>query len=901
MGPQITVGAGPLRGSFGGQAIHEEFQDWDAYSVKGLDPENDQRFYADGKNSSRDLVAFYSHRNQDDVFLRVDFRDLAYGAEVDGLDLVVLIDFAPGGQSQVPLLGLNTAMPFECALIIRDTQNFEISDGQGTVLADPANNSADFLGTYMRSDLDALETGFKSSVLTNLGWNGVDALRFQVFTLKDGEAQVADAFLEIDARDGSLDQHCEEHWTAGRAHFASVTVGNRAVLNASLWNALIHDANKQSSRGTPAGLHRSLETHTLLQVPLNIHMSGAFMSGLLWSSSNQAEQDGPAFIQRVREFFDGQIDNGEGAFIPGTFADHMMPYFENKNGFGANSRLMAMTQKLYKKVLGVNSGPMFWSSERVLRGQTFEDILKDEHGQATGFEFTVLDHLTHIGEWFGYGEVFNSVKTHKINRINGVGCFLINHGPSQFQFEPQDGGANDNLRRLFLIKAMDPDQEQVIVTAADWEVLSGNKDPNKADQYFDSLRWMANRAWIEIVTLEDIAQRQWGEVDRGFDATLKPVASDWLHHASEQNYDNWYYGHPLEESFASHIPELRPGQNHARAMGDVATRGTLFGDSWFEVSSAPPGRLQELAEMVFASALYRTAWHSEDMHNLHRNAQGGYDVPDQTRDNIIGFAYGLQTHIGDSAIVARAAHWAASVNLSSQSQAVKEDVDLDGEDEYLLFNDRLFAVFENDGGRLKAAFVRDQLTSEGYLIIGSLMSFPGGRGAVEFEGDENSNTNRNSFLKDWWLSNPGTNQYVNDDYIAQVNSASSSWTFQSSDQKISKTVELLADRLIVRYNVDPNAGKLYIRGSFSPNLKTLAEKGQQALQVQDNGQSVTFTTTDQQSVDVELEYASQGHNSTYNASASDGKASSPRTVAYSQMVEVFGSGQFSFAIRARVR
>ncbi|MDF1666966.1 MAG: hypothetical protein P1V97_34805, partial [Planctomycetota bacterium] len=837
--PTITVGAGPLIGRLGTQDFFEEFQDWDAYSVKGIDREQDSRPYSDGFNSSRDIVAFYARQQGDELFFRVDLRDLQFGAEATGLDITVLIDFQNGGATRFPGMTLLTAFPYELAIRVLDTQVMEVLDGSGQVVA--ISGQPTIVGSYFRADLDSIEFGIKKSLLTAQGWNGTDALKYQMATSKDGELRIADAFLEQDFYDGRLDQQVLETWVAGQAKIASITVGNRAVLNADTWKDMLFKDSATSSRGTNPGLERTLETHTMFQTPLNVHMSGAFTTGIAWASDSDARKDGPAFLSRLKQFWDNQAGNGEGAFIPGFFADHMLPYFENANGNAANALLMKQTREIYQEMLSTVPSKIFWTPERVIRGQSFKDILEDENGQPTGHSFTVIDQLTHIGEWFGYGEVFASPKTYKINRINGVGCFLINHGPNEWLLQPEDGGANSNLRRLLMLKAKDTDQEQVLVTCHDWEVLSGNKNPETLESYHQTQRWMANRPWIEVVSLEDIASRGWVEVERGNDVSLPTVSNDWLHHATESNYDNWFYGHPLEESFVSLRPEVRAGQPHARRMGDVASRGTLLGDAWFEASSAPAGNLGKLSQWVFAAALYRVAWHSEDMHSLTRDAQGAYSNPDVSRDQMIGFSYGLQTHIGDAAVIARAARWAASTSLVAKAEAKQEDVDLDGEQEFLLFNDKVFYVFENDGARIKSAFVRDPLTGEAYLFLGNPLSFTGGRKDVEWEGDENANTDRNSMLKDWWLSNPGTNKYVNDGFVATITTATQTgagWNFVSSDQVVKKTVELNGDSLSVTYDLDPAAGNIYVRGSVAPMLTTLVKKGQAALSQSDDGQAV---------------------------------------------------------------
>ena len=899
--PSITIGPGPVLGTIGSQTFHEDFQDWDHFSLKGLDNLDDSRIDVDRLEASRDIVGVYIHEDTDRFVFRVDLVDLEYGAETNNLDIVVLFDWFPGGRTDLPHgITDTTACPWDMQLTVFDTQSFEAVNAGNNVMLSDLIYPSDWLGSYFRADLDAVEFGIKKEVLRRSGWTGLP-LKFQVFTVKDGATRIADAHLEVDALDRVLDQQIDPAWTAGRAHFSPVVVANRAILKAPLFNEMVADPNRVSSRGTVAGFHRTLDTHAIFDRPLNVHMSGAFLAGLNWASTSDPGTDGPAFVQRLRGFFDGNPLNGEGAFIPGSFADQILPFFENRIGQGANGAMMRQTAALTTRLLGHGPTQMVWTPEMVIRGRTFIDLLEDDQGRDTGHSATVLDMLTHLREWYGEAEL-TSNRAYKINAINGVRVFFHDPGLTAWQFQPRDGGLHPELRRLFHVKASQADQEQAVVTVADWEQASGNKNPETADAYNDSLRWIANHPWIEVATLEDLAGRGWSEIDRGTDLSLPTTSNDWLHHATVGNYDNWYYGHSLEESFAGLRPEVRPGLPHARILGDVGTRGTLLGDAWFEATTAPAGNLAELSRMVFAAGLYRTAWHSEDMHNLSRNPLGEYIEPDTTRDTIIGFAYGLQTHVGDAAVVARAARWSASTTLTATATAVMEDVDLDGEDEAILFNDKLFAVFEPTGGRVKALFARDPMTGEGYLVSGSLLAFTGGRKPVDHEGDTNASTDRDSLLKDWWLSNPGTNQYVNDHYVAQVSSSTMGFRFTSSDGAVVKEVELDGDSLEVEYQLDPSAGNLYLRGSVSPFTAALVTEGQAAMTESDDGQVLSFTTTrGATTVAVDLDYASPGYSASLNSQASDGHASGPRTRAFSRMVELYGSGTFRFAIRARVR
>ena len=73
---------------------------------------------------------------------------------------------------------------------------------------------------------------------------------------------------------------------------------------------------------------------------------------------------------------------------------------------------------------------------------------------------------------------------------------------------------------------------------------------------------------------------QWGSVARGTSLSLPNVSKDFIDHATEENYDNWYNGSALEESLKTKIFNIRTGVALPTALRPV----------WVPaVSSIPPG------------------------------------------------------------------------------------------------------------------------------------------------------------------------------------------------------------------------------------------------------------------------------------------------------------------------
>src|SRR5579859_2892441 len=128
----ITIGQGPAIGTDKrGTVWYQEFQDWSNNDVRVVSPNNDELILNDGYDSSRDLIAFYSHDGgatgsggDGNYYFRLDFFDLALNAENGNLDVYVLIDCASGGTNALPdgVQG-TTDHPWNVAVKVYDSVN----------------------------------------------------------------------------------------------------------------------------------------------------------------------------------------------------------------------------------------------------------------------------------------------------------------------------------------------------------------------------------------------------------------------------------------------------------------------------------------------------------------------------------------------------------------------------------------------------------------------------------------------------------------------------------------------------------------------------------------------------------------------------------------------------------
>ncbi len=881
---QITIGPGPKIGTDKrGTEWFQEFQDWNSGDLRALDQNNDHHLFSTdvfNSDSSRDLVAFYHRVEGENVFFRVDLFDIGFNHQDWAVDVYVAIDCAAGGQKWLPDFSdtrLQDGKGWEICVGVYNSTAGSIYDSTF------ANIAADnFLGAYWHGELDAVEFGIRKSVLTAAGWDGASPLRFWVFTARDGteggDGELAGSDL-IDCMGGVLTRQSPGDSNVGilsgdgiasnsstsRAKYAAIAHANQSV--ATVGGTQGHIFKPRADLDLYPGFIRTVDTHEMLGVPLNMHLSGSLLSSLLWAEQNPADpdfpdRDGPTFVERLKTF----AASGTGSVIGGVYAEHIMPYFEGAPNRASIRAFNDLAQHIFG--LDANAMKVMHVPERVmpLRPAPFQDIL------AGGYAATYLDEVTHLhwwfypneqnnpgwddanyGRWAGGGGNDEEPYHHKLHKIHGVLTFLINDREDQSKFGNDDGGMMRDTRYTLLQKALHPDSSQITIVFDDWEAFAGNSfasstPNNNADQWHRTIRWAANKPWIDIKNLKEVVE--WAQADSTW--VVEPVVTEdkpsqtyeWLKRASEHSYDNWYYGSDLEESFFDRRPMVWPDGGvpaSIKKYGDMNTPGTLVRDSWDKLAAMPDGQLRRLAEWTYSAMIYETAWHDEDANpdqyqsrnyqtTFNRTDSGITSSEDTTFDPISYWALRLHGHIRKVGIMADAAQWVSAIQSglqTAQTVAEAKDVDDDTHDEYLLKNDRVYLCFERFGARLVYAFVYDPNLRDARQVIGVPVSNP----AEEHDG-EGADNNRCSGFKDRYASGGAGNSYVDMDYAntAPVNGGNH-WEFRSGDGKITKRLTLPAGRDVVtaRYTLDPSVGTLYLRHGLGPNQIDLLFNGAKNL------------------------------------------------------------------------
>ncbi|MGF1571844.1 MAG: hypothetical protein ACFCU1_02100 [Sumerlaeia bacterium] len=888
----ITIGPGPSIGFSGGIEYFEEFQDWVYDDCIALDAHGDSVNLGGGENA-RDLVALYFRDSPEtsSVYFRVDVHDLFINAEAGSLDIYVII--ATGGENTATgwpdgVQG-STNTGWNLAVALYDSINFNIYDSTLASLSNKDSNAQLFRGAYYRADLDAVEFGIDRQLLLDRGWDGASPLAIQAGTTRDFNSTLTDKIPN--------DRDARSDANVPTAKYAFVLHGNQAISPADYIQDLVYNTTIQTPNGRPTGYRRALETARVFKVPPTIHVSATLVSSALWAENPGEPNDGPGFVQEIADFLDGNAANGEGSVVWGVYSEHIMPFFEGQ----MNQDSIQLNEEYLQTVFGVdapNENSTFWIPERVVRGSTFADLT------ATGYGWTILDQINHLKTWFG-NEV---AQGYKIHRINGVNSFMINDEPDRFKFANTDGGLWIDTRSELLELALAEDQEQLIVVFDDWEAYAGrsflsfNLGTDNPDNFNTNIRWLANHPWIQMVDLEQVAGFEWTPIDQGTDINLPFETYDFLDHATEGSYENWYQGSDLEEDFDGYRPFIRKDLNTrtTKRFGALTTYNPSNGQAVFK----GPGTIAQdvfqqtfvgtseiesrLGRLSYSTATFETAWHDED--NGERCPDGTYCIPDNTFDNIAAFAKEQQflNLRRSGGVFAEAAAWAKSNPTTTVTQA--KDVDHDGEQEYLLFNENVLLVFENDGGKAIAGFAKNPADGTAVSLLSNLLGFPDTDDETEVA--TNGGRRLSSFV-DWYAVGPDRD-YVNDIYT--FTPVPNGWQITSPDGNIQKTITLLPgdSTFTAAYAVSGNVSELYVRLGLAPDLNNLLETGQTTLDFSDDGQELVLeNTATNQFVRVRYEDG-DSNNASYNAAASDGTGNSPRNQAMIHMVELSGTGNFQF-------
>ena len=930
----IVIGAGDPIGTVNDTTFYTEYTQWTLDDLVALDDYNqggnssDIYRCGDGFDSSRDMVAFYfhdggdshdpDHPGDDKLYFRVDFDDLQAFAESSSLNVYVAINLGKYGNgiSWLPDdVNCKTEMGWNAVVGVYDSQNgcFYVQDGN-TQNSIPTGG---FQGACFNSELDTVAWSVDRTILVKqLGWNGMgDNLLFQVYTTRD--------FTNDDGGSGDKgglndftdtigdDWLCSDYWNdynyiaqngkystcvskanpsgwnncGNNAKLAMVAHGNQAVEPGNYIQNIVDN-------GSGAGYGRPVKIHNIYtNCPLNLHVTPTLAIALQWAEVGNEKTwfSGPALNEAIKK----GVASGALSLLGSTYSDHIPQYFPDDFNAANLARAKSVLEECYGE--GSVSSNVFWTPERVADSDWLVRVGR------LGYQATIIDQTPHLLEWFskespqkGREKALGN-DAYKIQRFwintsgddwTSVDAFALSTAANNFRYANTDRGLPTDLRHLFLRRAR-TGEAAISSIFYMWEDFANSAN---ADGYDLNLRWIANHPWIQVVTLDEalVDDKLANNVASGnLGITNGMAMQDWVHHACNGTYDNWFYGSDRHESLAAKQFEVREGTYIAEPWG-TATNGVLA-KTWNTVKSLRNPQVKALAEATIFASAFETAFHNEDDSALDRWSYGEYMYPAWRWEGLMDMAWRAQSRTRLANAYAAVDEWATG---NTGLQAYSADVDLDGEKEFILRNNRVMALFEAEGGLMVGAWFKEGTNI--WQMVGNFAAQPEPECGYETQR-VGPDSRRGTAMKDTTV---GSGNMVAD--IFDVTTRTGALTFKSGSR--TKEISLSgADSTVFDISYSGyGSQKLVVRNGLSPDLATLMLGGQSHLSESvEELNSLTLTTTGSGtavSVTVRVSNGAIDTAATDQPENSGWNTVNLRNAPQVRQVDVTGTGSLSYAL-----
>lgn len=556
----------------------------------------------------------------------------------------------------------------------------------------------------------------------------------------------------------------------GNHNVAFAHHGNQGLTYTTVfWGEKGENASYPGDPANPDdGFDEILDAHDYYNLPGNFHMAGTLITGAEWHD--------PAFNDSLVN----GVDEGWAQMLTSAYAQHIMPFVYDD----MNSWSVYIHRQLTNHYYG-QWPTVAWVPERVWLENpdndgngidasccVIDNTLKDDFFD-NGVDAVILDDYVHCGY---LNDVFNDHHVYVID--NGLKVL-----PMDNDFNGQmgyDAGAAMNT-------IWNGTSDEIIIYGNDWEVAAevagfDVTHPDALNNYIYVLQQCSlYSSEISVWKLPDVVA--------SFPATSITLQNgtygllgEWYGYGGSCNswYCNWasYTG---EENLDGHDPKW--GYQGAWQFAHD------------KIVAGPDNDLSQSAWYVMMSMLHETGWH--DM--------GG----------IAGWEHRYSNHIKNANPYSEAALWAENLGTyaSNPTGCSLWDIDEDGRDEAVIWNDRVMAVFERIGGKANWIFAKG--SGYGYSVVGNCNVY-----WAETAGDWNE-TNHTAALSD--VSVGGIDR-EHDDYAFEVLSGSGSTVelrLTHSGGVVEKRVSLTSGDPYLDVVYDVGGETAYIKSGWTPDLVDL--------------------------------------------------------------------------------
>ncbi len=809
---------------------------WKYQDLKSLDP------WGDSDSDARDAVAVYVKEDVDFFYFRVDLLDLGNDSSVD---LYFAIDYKTGGNTQLVngKQSFVSDIAWDLLVVLDDAANQNIFDSAYIAHPEYFNQSS------YRSELDYVEFSIARNAMVD--WDG-SPFTVQVMVAADGQFEIADK-TPTDA-------------ISGRAKLVMV-FGNMfsgyGPHSISWYDGFaLDEANRIGERRGLRYLLDAVEEYGIPLTTLDARLE--ILPGLEYLGIND----------RLREM----VNRGLLEIVDTLSYGYFMPWQPEDVDAVAIDRA-----KQARQALGLPLSEVFYPYEAMLKVGDLQAI--SDAGYLAVFG---LDRYRYwLDDWIMDWSDHDAVKTRiesakKIHKVNGVKVFFDTRignyqgfawdsrwgtleNPTDYDmYNGTGGGLHLWWRRILLDMALDPDQEKFFTIGGDLN-LTPMVFQDVAER---NARWLANHPWIEVTTFGELLGRGWDPIDHG-DLGLPPDQPLERYPLQNDNHYNAYFwqfydggisdghsplipaGEPIDGYF-DYVPYLRDGVPipSGKNMGADNTAESIVFETLRNLRSAPDNSLTDLAWLAYFVSIEDQTLHSTAYGNL----GGQYLHSDaKIRANYVG-------HVNK---IVAASHWADDIEKGIQTdstQVLSQDLDLDGEDEYILKNDKAFTIFENDGGRMEYGFAYDPSTGPIQLVAPLSQHF----GLVQIvcaPGLICDYENGETTLRSDWRDAA----FVEETYryslfeVDAILPNDNGLTFRSQDGKVEKRFTLdndtisaqysTSDSVVIGFGLPVHMANMYSR-NWAEKIEKIDLNDRKGWQITDGGYAlVHFLDTDLVSID----------------------------------------------------
>ncbi len=549
------------------------------------------------------------------------------------------------------------------------------------------------------------------------------------------------------------------------------------------------------AQGTRQGYLEIFELHRAYQIPFNLHLSGTLLESILWHR--------PDFLSHIRDL----RQQGLLGLVGSSYGQNIMRFFSYQH----NVRQLNEEIMLYSEHMGGKSQDLriFWPPERLWDTRKLAPVLTDKGLLNGGYEYVLVDDRLYYPTGSGgpsrkdldIGRKRNFEDFYPCRIVEGKGLTAL--PISSFlrrNIPPRNKSSLNGVQKIFhWLRAQNSQAEcpLIAIYGDDLEKSAGccGWDERGPAQYETFLRWLVENRWVRPVKLSE-----W--VSEHCDVCRKPLDVGSYFEMSRgfgagEDYEKWY-----------HDPRWNKYRNYYSWSEDSVADATANGGD--------PALLEMAWKHLLASA-WETAWHTPSS-GVHGDSRAS-NVPSP-------WSKAIASHSRHSAVIAKAAYKMKTGKAGSY--AYLEDIDNDGNEELILGNELLFAVFSPlCGGRM--IFLFSFAGNQGKMAMGN----PGDDWNWQEELNKNMQTPAN---------HPGalTDRGYEDDRYEAVVTASGGRKAEAvlvNKRKkspacgLTKTLMLRRGRneIEVTYKLPQNLSGISVESGFSPDYLHLLRSGRSSL------------------------------------------------------------------------